>query len=84
MVDYGTLRASALVALRQQLDAAGMTDDDFDDSTDLLATGLVDSFGWIDLVSRIETETGVSIDYNKLTERSDLGSLRGLLTAILD
>lgn len=43
-----------------------LTLDDFDADTDLLATGLIDSHSFIDLLLAIEDETGIFVDISDL------------------
>ncbi len=48
------------------------------DDTDLLESGIIDSFGFLELVMHLEQETGVSFDFSEITpdQLTTLGALK--------
>lgn len=79
---YQGLRDIALDEMRAAIDRRGLNVAQFDDGMDLLAAGVIDSFGFIDLVAALETRSGLSIDLASVPPES-LTTLRGLLNGFL-
>jgi acyl carrier protein len=75
---YDDIRQIALDFIQTDLERNGLKAEILDDETDLLATGIIDSFGFLDLISEIEDRTGLSLDFGGLDPDSLL-SLRGLI-----
>jgi acyl carrier protein len=75
---YNDIRQIALDFIQTELERNGLTAENLDDETDLLATGIIDSFGFLDLISEIEDCTGLPLDLGGLDPDSLL-SLRGLI-----
>ena len=53
------------------------------DDTDLLLSGTIDSFEYIELIAAIEERTGLSIDLDCLEEK-DMATISGLVRQITD
>ena len=79
---YDELREMVLDAIAHKIDAAGLNRQEFDDSIDLLQSGLIDSFDFLDLISEIEQRSGIEIDLAKLDE-NNFTTLRGFMTKAL-
>ena len=71
------VNAFILSCLRQQLAAIGMADRPLPDDFDLRATGVIDSLGFIQLMTEIERRVGCAIDLSGLPpeQLTDLGVL---------
>jgi acyl carrier protein len=80
---YQDIRLIAVDFIRPDIERLGMSVDDFDDETDLLATGIIDSFGFLDLISEIEEKSGLSIELGDV-DPDALSSLRGLVNNFLN
>lgn len=70
------VRAHVLHTLAQPLAQAGIAAADAPDDLDLLDSGVIDSFGILELVSEVEDHFGVEIDFDALDpdELTVLGS----------
>ena len=79
---YNELREMVLEIIAHKIEAAGLNRQEFDDGIDLLQSGLIDSFGFLDLVAEIENRSGIEIDLAKLDE-SNFTTLRGFITKVL-
>jgi acyl carrier protein len=79
---YNELREMVLEIIAHKIEAAGLNRQEFDDDIDLLQSGLIDSFDFLDLIAEIETRSGIEIDLAKLDE-SDFTTLRGFMTKAL-
>lgn len=58
------VRSTVLAYLGDALDAKGLRPEQVGDDLDLLAEGMVDSFGLLELIGRIEEEFSVSLDFD--------------------
>ena len=79
---YEGLRAVALDEIKGALQRHGLDAAQFDDGMDLLAAGVIDSFGFIDLIGAIETRSGLSIDLAAVSPET-MTTLRGLINGFL-
>jgi acyl carrier protein len=61
--DEAEIREFLLEQLMDRLQVAGMAPEDVDDSTDLLADGIVDSLGVLELVTVVSDRFGVEDDW---------------------
>ena len=61
-----TVRGFVLDHLERDLAAAGRTPESTPDDYDLLAEGVIDSFGIVDLISAVEERFGVVLDFNEV------------------
>jgi len=57
-------RGLILDALEAKLARAGHAREALDGATNLIASGIVDSFGFLELVAALEAKTGVEIDFD--------------------
>jgi acyl carrier protein len=57
--------------------------DQINDKTDLLGEGIVDSFGFLDLIGAVEDGLGLSLDLGSLDPDS-MATLGGLIAGFLD
>jgi acyl carrier protein len=79
---YEQLREIALDELRGALERRGLNPARLDDGMDLLAAGVIDSFGFIDLVAAMETRSGLGIDLAAVPPET-LTTVRGLVQGFL-
>lgn len=66
MTAHGSIKKIILAHLEGSLAANGLTPETVPDGFDLLREGVVDSLGFIELVSLIESETGMQIDFDDM------------------
>lgn len=69
---YDDLREVITNCLGDRLTALGLVETGLDDSVDLLETGIVDSFGFLDLLDAIETHTGIQVDLMAMAQDEPL------------
>jgi acyl carrier protein len=79
---YKDLRVIAVNFIRPDLERHGMDAENLDDETDLLATGIIDSFGFLDLMSEIEEKSGLSIELEEI-DPALMSKLSGLIRGFL-
>jgi acyl carrier protein len=79
---YTELREMVLESIAHKIEAAGLTRQEFDDDIDLLQSGLIDSFDFLDLVSMLEEAADVSIDLADIDDEQ-LVTVRGVIQAAL-
>lgn len=60
------VRAAVLARVGKSIAARGLSADAVPDDFDLLAEGLVDSFGLLDLISAIEDQFGLAVDFESI------------------
>lgn len=65
-----------------KLHVSNMTDGEITENTDLIATGLLDSFGFVNLFLFLETQSGCQIDLTDV-EPSEFSTVRGLCGIVL-
>jgi len=80
---YADLRNVITNALKERLTARGLIDKELDDTADLLETGIVDSFGFLDLLDAIESQTGIEIDLMAMAQEEPL-TIRHLIENALN
>ncbi len=78
-----TLRPLVLDLIAEPLLATGTMPDDIESDTDLIKAGILDSFGFIDLVIALEDRTGIAIDLASIGSE-DFVTIDGLIRAALD
>ena len=61
-----TVRELVLDYVREQLEAIGITPEDLPERFDLLAEGVVDSFGFLDLIGRLEERLGLELEFDDI------------------
>ena len=77
---YAEVRALVIKLLHPSAERAGISVEKIDDDTDLVLSGLVDSFEFLDLVNALEEAAGVDIDVGAL-DGDDFTTLIGLVQA---
>jgi acyl carrier protein len=60
------IREFLLEQVMERLEVAGVAPEDVDDSTDLLGSGIVDSFGVLELMTLVSDRFGVEDDWEDL------------------
>lgn len=65
-VELGELRSTLLETLAEPLAAVGLEPDSVPDDLDLLAAGVIDSFGLLELISALEAHYGTTLDFADL------------------
>lgn len=60
------VRAAVLGRLQKAIAARGLSPDAVPDDFDLLAEGLIDSFGLLELISAIEDQFGLAVDFESI------------------
>lgn len=60
------VRAFILARFTKELAAKGLAPEDLEDSFDLLIEGVIDSFGIVELVMRLEEKFGFELDFSDL------------------
>ena len=79
-IDFISLTMTWVKENKQQ--ASSMVDGEITDNTDLIATGLLDSFSLVNLVLFLETQSGCKIDLTDV-EPSEFSTVRGLCGIVL-
>ena len=79
---YNKLRGMVLDAIAHKIDAAGLNRQNFDDGIDLLQSGLIDSFDFLDLISMLEETVGFSVDLADIDDE-EITTVKGLIRAVL-
>ena len=76
------VRAIVIDLVTPRLERAGKSAAELEDSTELLQSGLIDSFEFLDLITEIEQRAGVEIDLAAM-EDDDIGTVGGLVRYVL-
>ncbi len=78
-----TIRAFVLAELVDPLDEAGIDPATAPDDLDLIETGLVDSFGLLEILTAVEAEFDLEVDYEAIDpdELTRLGPLCAFVAA---
>ncbi len=79
---FKELREMVIEIIGSKIGRAGLDKETLDDDIDLLQSGLIDSFEFLDLISAIEEQSGITIDLGAM-EESDFTTLRGLVNNVL-
>lgn len=79
---YVELRAMIVDLLAERLTSAGLSATTLDDGVDLLQSGVLDSFGFLDLIEAIETRTGLAVDWQQLGDK-EFSSVRTFIANAL-
>ena len=75
------LRDTVLRILTPRLETLGLDPREIRDDTGLIELGLVDSFGFLDLLLEVESETGLEVDLSDL-DPGEFTSLGGLVRCL--
>ena len=62
------IRARILELVEKELERAGLNAADVEDDLDLLDSGVVDSFGFVNFCMQLEEEFGVEVDIGEFTD----------------
>jgi acyl carrier protein len=65
-VELADLRSALLETLAEPLTAVGLDPDTVPDDLDLLAAGVIDSFGLLELIAALEDRFGTTLDFADL------------------
>ena len=76
------VRAIVIDLVTPRLERAGKSAAELEDSTELLQSGLIDSFEFLDLITEIEQRAGVEIDLAAL-DGDDFTTVGGLVRYVL-
>ena len=79
---YSRLREIILEIINPKLGQAGIDPDNFDDHTDLLASAILDSFDYLDMISELEEKSGIPVDLAEIDDQ-DIAAIHGLINTIL-
>jgi acyl carrier protein len=79
---YEDLRAIAVSFILPDLERNELNAETLDDETDLLATGIIDSFGFLDLMGEIEEKSGLPIELGDI-DPAAMSKLSGLIKGFL-
>ncbi len=72
------IRDFIILELKRNIGKAGISASEIDESCSMLESGLVDSFGFIALLSAIEKEFNVEINFSEL-DPSEFVTFKGLV-----
>ena len=72
------VRSAIFRLLRPQLEDAGLSEQTLDERQSLIELGVIDSFSFVDLLSALQDELGVEIDFMEL-DPDDFASVEGLV-----
>ncbi len=80
------VRAFILEDLTEQLSAVGLHPEQVPDDYDLLAEGVIDSFGIIEMIARIEEHYHLDLDFENLeaTQLTVVGAFAAYVAAQVD
>ena len=79
---YNSLRKIIIEAILPNLERAGLTSRDLDDTMDLLANAVIDSFDYLDMIFRLEEDTGIAIDLAGMGNEP-IATVKGLIDSLL-
>ena len=79
---YSELRKLVLEIIDPKLKHLSIKQDDMGDNTDLLVSGILDSFDFLDLISELEERSGIPVDLAAI-DNQDIGTIKGLVEAVL-
>lgn len=80
---FDEVRKIVLDAIEENINRAGYDYHSIPDETNLMVSGILDSFGFLELLASIEDSAGLDMDYSKLDSES-FTTLQGLVKAIRD
>lgn len=82
MTDQAQVRAFIIEQLEEYAKARAMTLPDIADDTDLLESGLVDSMGFVELISAIERRFNCEVDFGQFCS-DNFTTLGGLVASVV-
>ncbi|WP_180147275.1 acyl carrier protein [Desulfoluna butyratoxydans] len=74
---YEELVDIVLNIIEPHLFRSGLDKSSIDSGTDLLSSGIIDSFGFLETVSAVEEQTGILVDLSALGNTSNFTTLHG-------
>lgn len=77
------VRAFIIGRLENKLNVFGLSARELGDDFDLVASGLLDSMAFVDLVAGTEDHYGIEIDFEDAAATPDFTSLGGLIDIII-
>ncbi len=80
---YKDIKKIIISFLSDDIKRMGLNINEVDDKINILESGLIDSFRFIDLLAMIDNELGVEINLNNL-DQENFGSLFSLINFIVD
>ena len=80
---FEDVREIILDIIEPKIVKAGLDKKNISNETDLLITGILDSFDFIDLVCAVEDNTGLTVDFTRADSKS-FTTLEGLITEIIN
>lgn len=80
---YKDIKKIIISFLSDDINRMGLNINELDDKINILESGLIDSFRFIDLLAMIDNELGVEINLNNL-DQENFGSLFSLIKFIVD
>jgi acyl carrier protein len=81
-ITYTNLRKIIVDVLKSDLKRVGILATDLDDSTDLLTSAIIDSFGYLDLIFHLEERSGIPIDLAAMGN-APITTVKGLIDSLL-
>ena len=82
-MDKSEVREFIIGLLNEKLSLFDIDESEVKGSFDFVKSGLLDSMAFVDLISSLEEEFNVEIDFEELTDSSDFTSLGGLTNYLL-
>ena len=83
-MDRMQLRALVQEKLATRSQRLGLDRSAFGEDLDLVRSGLIDSLGFVDLITELETVVGRQVDLEKAFDRSGATTLGGVLDLFLN
>ena len=80
---FEDIREIVLGIIEPKIVKAGLDKKNISNETDLLMTGILDSFDFIDTICAVEESTGLTVDFSNVDSKS-FTTLKGLVTEILN
>ncbi len=82
MIEQSQLRSFIIERLEEYAKARGMTLPTIEDATDLLGEGLIDSMGFVELISAVEGRFGCEVDFGQFCS-DNFTTLGGLMASVV-
>lgn len=82
-MDESELRAELVRNLGPRLQRMGLAKNELTADLDLVRSGVLDSLGFVDLITELETATGKEVDLEKAFDRPGATTVGGILELFL-
>ena len=79
---YAALREIVLDVIAPKIARANLNRGDFKDDTDLLTSGILDSFDFLDMIAAVEDRAGIEVDLATMDDDS-FTTLRGFVRSLV-